>query len=172
MIGKKRSSFDPQVRPPSNFSSETVDQIVRLIRDAEEVEEKGLEDKVSQAQYLGAVSVEGRVVAAGAIKRKFDNHRKTVMKKSGYPALKNYSAEIGYMAVGCGHRGKGYGNRIFEALVRNYKGSLYATTRTDNEHMHRILRRHGFRCVGKAWPSIRPGKMICLWIGEPIRGCK
>ncbi|WCH31513.1 GNAT family N-acetyltransferase [Aeromonas salmonicida] len=66
----------------------------------------------------------------------------------------NYPYELGWLFVSTSARRKGYGRAAMEALMTSLSGkACYATTREDNNDMHRLLVRCGFSRCGQPYKS-------------------
>ena len=135
-----------------------------MVEEGGEVAARGLSDRMSEAHGLAYAAQGDHFIAVGAMKRPRETYRSDVARKSEYD-ISDYEAELGWIYVAPEARGIGLGSRISKALCDSYEGATFATTRTDNEDMHDILKKLGFRAVGKPYESAEhAGKKIQLWV--------
>lgn len=131
-----------------------------------EVAPNGLSERISEAHRLAYATVGDQFVGVGAVKRPRESYKRKVADLSGYD-VKGYTAELGWIYVRPEARGLGLGFRISEALCALHGGRIFATTRSDNDKMQRILSGVGFERKGTEYEaSEHIGKKIQLWVLE------
>jgi GNAT superfamily N-acetyltransferase len=119
---------------------------------------------MNEAHFLAYATQGDHFLAVGAVKRPRENYKSDVARKSEHD-ITDYAAELGWIYVTPEARGIGLGSRISKALCDSYEGAMFATTRTDNQDMHGIVKKLGFRAVGKPYESAEHvGKKIQLWV--------
>lgn len=169
------SSNEPKVvvKAPKALAAEDLDEFERLARKSGEVEAAGLKNRIKGAYLLGLVRLGGKIVAIGAIKNPSQTYRAGLQRKSNYSPLSRYKEELGYVFVEEEYRGKQLGNLVTRSLLAKCRRPVYATTKTDNVRMQKILKSFGFKKVGKSWPSgRRKSVQIMLWVrAYPLRSC-
>lgn len=164
-------SQDPSVvvmRQPSAASTGELSAFKKLVLATGEVSAETLSGLVSRALSLAFARVGGELVAVGAIKRPNLGYRARAFTNSGAlqdPAL--FEFELGWVYVHPSARGKGIASTLVATLVPSLNGSrAYATSRVNNEQMHAILKRFGFKATGTSYPSKLNEPEIQLFVRE------
>lgn len=112
---------------------------------AREVTPATLPTLYKNAEALAFARSGGVLVGVGALKHPFDSHRESVFRHARSnlsPA--SFAYELGWFHVIESFQGKHISSRMVQVLMPwAAGGSVYATSRVNNERMHHALIRHG-----------------------------
>jgi len=140
-------------------------EFARLVRQGFESADEGLHGRIRDAKWLAFYYAAGDTLAAvAALKAPNDRYRDDVFQKAeARVSPADYKLELGWVFVVPAHRG----NRIAESLcplllARVPTSCVFATTRTNNISMIRILLALGFARAGKPYP--RRSKDLILFL--------
>jgi len=154
------------IRPPKDWSKEEIDSFLESVRAGGEVM-RGLKARVERAELLAIQPAEGSLPAVAGLKRPDDSYREKVFEKSGSQEVAaTYLLELGWVFVPESLRRQSVAFKLTEWLV-SCAGSkkIFATTRTDNAPMKKILISTGFCKNGTPYASDQnPGSMLQLFI--------
>lgn len=150
---------------------ETVREVLDLIK-------SGNQTTVSESSIMRcALACEcwmvDELVGFAAIKTPDPIYVRNVFDQASVEGSQGFRFEFGYAIVREDVRGRysGIGRRMFQELVDSARFRtvpMYATTRTDNHPMQRILSSSGFEQAGSAFQSIiDPSKRVALWVRAP-----
>jgi GNAT superfamily N-acetyltransferase len=151
---------------PREASAEERAAFEQMVLEAGEVNPDTLPGLIDRALALAFVRLDGTLVAVGAIKRPYSEHRGHVFTwaKSKIDP-KQFEFELGWIYVKPAAQGKRIASRIVEKLMPVLNGALvYATSRVNNDRMHSSLKRFGFQPVGIPYPSKQNEPHIQLFI--------
>lgn len=130
-------------------------EFARLVCQGFDVAAEGLDGRIRDAKWLAFYYATGDTLGAvAAIKAPNERYRDDVFKKADAPVSpSDYKLELGWVFVVPAHRG----NRIAESLcqlllARVPTSCVFATTRTNNISMIRILLALGFARAGRPYP--------------------
>jgi len=94
------------------------------------------------------------IASTGAIKFDRPDYRKGVFNKAGVGDVNTSYLELGYVATSYNHSRKGYAKAICHSIIQNFPlNNIFATTRTDNMGMQKILTELGFTIRGHSYKS-------------------
>lgn len=144
----------PQViKSPTECTEEELDEFKGMVLKGEQVEEAKLEDRIKRARHLAFKYDQNQLVGIAALKRPSDKYKQDVFKKAGIPEqAKDYELEIGWAFTEKEHRGRGVSGNLIRGLLEiSEPHNIFATTRTNNKAMDRILLKHGFTQCGKPY---------------------
>lgn len=150
-------------REPKGFSASEIDQFVELIKCGDEVDSIVLRENLEKAKAIVcALDEHGQLLGLAALKHPQKSYRKRVSEKSGFDLDDEvYPFELGYIFVKKKARGKGISHQLVDsAMARSNGRSLFATVRTNNKGMLKVLKRSGFAEVGSAYPGQKPNDWI------------
>ncbi|MER9776594.1 GNAT family N-acetyltransferase [Mesorhizobium sp. M0220] len=154
-------------KPPNEFSDAELAAFVELVVSEGEVTRHGLLGRVKAARGL-VILYDGEIlVGTAAIKNPELGYRADVFAKSKSLADDTaYAVELGYVVVASSHRGRGLSWSLVDAALPFTNGSaVFATTRSNNAAMQRILPARGFTANGSPYPSAEhPGQEIRLFL--------
>ena len=158
--------YEIAIRPPHEVHESEIREFVAMVEAGGEVAQRGLQGRVEKAKTLVFLSVAGRLAGVGALKRPEATYRSEVWRKSGIDVpTENYPIELGWVVVLPGHRSKGYGTKISQAaLSAVHDTGIFATCRTDNSAMHRILEECGFKMGGQPYPARMARQTLQLFV--------
>jgi predicted GNAT family N-acyltransferase len=156
---------------PATASAKAVDAFVTLVSSASEVAKRGLSDRVAQARTLIMLYRHDGLIGTAAIKIPNGGYRKYVFTKAQVTLPKDNPLELGWIAVDEAHRGQRLARVLVAKAMETLGGApVYATTRTDNLAMLRILPNYGFAPVGRPYASQEhPGQKLALLVSWRAR---
>jgi GNAT superfamily N-acetyltransferase len=142
------------LKAPAQCAEEELDAFEALLRESGEVMERGLSIRIRAAACLGfSYTRHGELAAVAALKVPFQTYRDRVFRKAHArrPAVV-YGLELGWFFV----RPSARGHRLSEELARRLlepvpERAVFATTRTDNQAMRRVLESLGFVMTGQPY---------------------
>lgn len=160
-------------KPPSECSDVELDAFCALVCSEAQVNLATLSDNVGRAKRLCFAFEGDELAGVAAIKVALPSYRKHVKQKAeARIALENIPHEFGYVVVAPNHRGKKLSQSMAAALLESDPDSIYATSTTDNDRMHKTLERHGFVREGNPYKSTEhPEKQLALFIREVGSAC-
>jgi GNAT superfamily N-acetyltransferase len=142
------------LRKPLACTDDELREFARLVHQGFEPVRENLDGRIRDAKWLGFYYEEGDGLSAvAALKAPDEQYRCDVFKKAdatGSPA--DYKLELGWIFVVPTHRGNRIAGNLCEQLLAREPGfCVFATTRTDNTTMKRILLALGFARAGKPY---------------------
>lgn len=143
------------MKKPRECSAGELAEFRKLVLAGGEVTPDGLEGRIQRAAALAFVRSDHTLLGIAALKRPLGAYRESVSTKAGVklPAAA-FPYELGWVYVTPKARGRGVSRQLVEALVAaSGDAGLFATSRSDNEPMHRSLRHSGFEAIGKTYRS-------------------
>jgi GNAT superfamily N-acetyltransferase len=152
-----KSRVDPVIVKPELCSPAELAAFRTLVQQGDEVQRRGLLNRVKTARALVFLKLEGSVVGIAALKEPATTYRHGVFRKAGVPEpAKPCALELGWVYVLPNHRAKKYSLVLSEAALSHANGKpTFATTPLDNVAMQKTLEHLGFRRLGDSWPSYR-----------------
>jgi GNAT superfamily N-acetyltransferase len=142
---------------PSDCTPEALADFENLVIEAGTVDPEGLTQRIRDAfRLLFLRQSDGQLVGVGALKRPGLGYRSKVFAKARTTMSPDeYPIELGWVAVGKSHQGRGLSRRIIGQLITLAENeNLFATTRTDARAM-RFAADHEFKLAGRPYPSGR-----------------
>ena len=124
-----------------------------------------MDNRICAAKYLAFhYPNRDRLAAIAALKSPNDQYRQDVFNKAGCPeSCADYKVELGWVYVEPDYRGNRIAMKLCEQLLSRVTADcVFATTRTNNALMGRILLTFGFANVGA--PYIRRGEQLRLYL--------
>ena len=134
---------------------------IAIIKTGEAVDWRSAQRELPLAKVIALAWKDEEIVGVGAIKQERREYAADKAARSGVD-FPPETLELGYVAVAPAHRGHHISDCIVKALLRNYSGSLFATTYT--EPMKDALIRAGFSNNGHEWRGRK--HMLSLWQKE------
>ena len=161
--------YEIVTRSPDELSERELDDFIALVLQGDEVTPANLEERVRKAERLILLSAAGCLSGIGALKKPNASYRRRVVSRSGTSLpVSEYPFELGWIFVSPSHRGKGLAGRIVEAAVSVANGvGVFATSRSENTAIHKVLQRHGFFHTGKIYPSDHGSHELQLLVRAP-----
>jgi RimJ/RimL family protein N-acetyltransferase len=157
MTANQASTGQPDIvlKRPDECSQEDLHRFHDLVVTAGEVKTEGLLARLGRAEALVFLESGNETIGVGALKRQHKNYiaRKFETAEAKHDAG-HFDLELGWVVIDKAHREKGYSRRIVEALLTHARGrTIYATSASTNEPMHKTLINFKFERDGIAWPS-------------------
>jgi len=156
-------------RTPSTFSESEIQDFIALVRAGGEVGSTVLEKNVRNAESLVLATLGPCLVGVAALKNPQSTYRNSIHAKAGESVdAENFPFELGYVFVLPSARRLGIGQGLCSAALRaaGNKG-VFATARTNNDGMQRLLPLLGFVKLGKPYASARKDYQLQLFIRYP-----
>jgi len=165
--------YEVDVRSPTDAPAQLRQAFMLLVRKGGEVRENTLAALVTDALALGFVHADGILAAVGGIKRPSIDYRAKVFAKASLADPGRFPYELGWVFVEERHRGMGVATALVSELGQRLGDRrAYATSRVDNENMHRSLARAGFKPAGAPYPSTRKGETLQVFLRETADGAQ
>jgi ribosomal protein S18 acetylase RimI-like enzyme len=155
------------IKSVANLSTEAMRRIEALVTLGDEVENEDLDQRLARCQKIAIAKVGDELTCTAALKAARPWKNASVSKMSGF-TLSDDAVEFGYVVTHPEFRQQGMARDLCAKILETIKGNLYATVRSDNDSMRRILESNGFVKAGHAWASRQPDKSLNLWIRESI----
>jgi GNAT superfamily N-acetyltransferase len=158
-----------EIKLRSKATDDELDRFSELVTTGGEVA-AGLRKRVKTAFALGFLRYEGKIVGTAALKNPDPDYRKRVFEKAQSKQLvASYPYELGWVFLDHAHRRKGrMMPLIVEMMNQAKKLGVFATTRTSNDQMLKILARLGFVRDGATYPSTQnTGDELALLLRAP-----
>lgn len=151
---------------PTIFTADQQQEFIDLVRLGGEVSEQTLRTNVPRARFLILLRDGATLLGVAALKLPQNSYRKKFSGRAGVAVAEaNYPYELGYVFVAEAARGNGHAGRLVNACIKaESDAGIFATTREDNEAMHRVLDRFGFAKAGKAYRGGNSGEEIRLFL--------
>lgn len=133
---------------------------------------RDLDRRIAAARRLAFHhAAEGALAGVAALKTPGADRRDAIFRKAAAlvePA--GYRLDLGWVFVQPAYRGQRIGTGLCRQLMASVPGAgVFATTRTDNRAMQRVLEAQGFRRAGRPYP--RRDEELALYLrfpGEPV----
>lgn len=159
MIGR------PTLREPRACPDAELEAFARLVREAFGPAPDGRAARIRRAHTLAFWYASPDVpVAVAALKAPPPKYRRDLFRTTGAALDADaYALELGWIYVEPAQRGHGIGAELCRALLDRVPGAaVFATTRSTNAPMQRILEALGFAPVGR--PCRRRGEQLRLYV--------
>ncbi|GLR63567.1 GNAT family N-acetyltransferase [Marinospirillum insulare] len=157
-------NLETTIKKPADCNQEELADFERLINEGGEVTAVGLRGRILQAEKLVLINQAGKCVAIGAIKNPNPGYKVGVFNKAGVAASQQYKFELGWLYVPEEERGKGNGRELMRVITESLIGQKsYATTRENNQVMHKLFEAFGYTKAGKSYPSQNGDYLLALY---------
>lgn len=155
-------------RPPSQCTSDELDEFAELVRAGGEVAPEGLIERIRQAHSLTFLRNEHDLVGIAALKHPNANYRARVFKQAQIELKPDeYPLELGWVYVSPAGRGGRLSHRLVQAaVIIASKSRIFATSRVDNHAMHKSLLAASFARQGKEYLSTRGSHTLTVFTHE------
>lgn len=168
-LDEQRTSYEVDVRAPADAPALLRQQFMALVLRGGEVRKDTLPGLVDNALVIGFVWVKQTLAAAGATKRPHVGYRAGVFDKAALADPERYPYELGWIFVDERFRSMGMARALTAKLVHGLEDSpVYATSRVDNEGMHKALVGAGFHQAGQPYAGRRRGERLQVFL-KPAR---
>lgn len=156
------------VKKPSKCSSAELQDFAALVLAGGEVMAVGLDARIKKAEALIFLSQDNCLKGIAAVKNPAQNYKGDVFQKAQATVQANeFLFELGWIFVLPSSRGAGFSHKLVQAALGATGGrGIFATSRSDNAPMHKVLNAHGFSLHGKAYASSRGNQSLVLFIGN------
>lgn len=153
------------LKVPDDCSDRELERFEGLVRQGGEVQPRGLSGRIRQAAALTFAFHEDRLVAVAALKKPTNGYRVGVFQKAGVAPPESGALELGWVFVLPDCRGRGLAGRVVaDTLVASEGAGVFATTRSDNHTMRKVLEGQNFVGIGQAYQSVRGGYDLSLFV--------
>ena len=154
--------YEVKTPAPKDLSAADLAACVEVIKTGEAVDWESARRELPLATALAIVWKGREIVGVGAIKRERRKYATDVATNSGV-TFPPETLELGYVAVSPDERGHDLSHCIVRALLKQYRGRLFATTY--NDRMKSTLTQAAFEKKGKEWKGRK--YMLSFWDREP-----
>ncbi len=143
------------VKGPRECSDREREEFLKLVVQGGEVATKGLPNRIMTAEALGFLRVDDRLVGIAAVKNPSDKYRNKISDHSGFSLPEQtFLYELGWIFIAPAARGNKYSFHLAKDVITTVAGAgIFATSRSDNVAMHRVLDELGFQASGTAYKS-------------------
>jgi GNAT superfamily N-acetyltransferase len=154
------------IQRPGACSPDQIDAFVELVSQGEQVRVTGLRERIVVAHWLGFHCEGDELAAVAAIKRPTENYRDKIFRKAAVDVQGGAPiAELGWVVTDAKFRGKGIMSELLHRLLDKADPcNLFATSRTDNSAMQRLLETVGFQETGGTFSGINGDHLLQLWV--------
>jgi hypothetical protein len=146
---------------PKDVSTKEFAACVGILKKGDAVDAESARDELPRATALAIVWKDKQIVGIGAIKGERCEYAAGIATKSGVK-FPPETLELGYVAVLPDHRGHHLSHCIVKALLKQYRGRLFATTY--DTIMKNTLTTYRFENKGKEWKGRK--HLLSFWDRE------
>ena len=134
------------IKKPSKCSVAELLDFAALVLAGGEVTPVGLDERVRKAENLVFLMQDGCLKGIAALKNPASTYRSGVFHKAQASVqAKEYPFELGWVFVIPSSRRRGLSHKLVQAALSITGGQgVFATSRSDNVPMHKVLTAHGF----------------------------
>jgi hypothetical protein len=138
------------VDTPRSLTQAQIAEIYNLVAQGGQVNLQTLHTRLLEAELIGFIKSEGRIVATASLKRPRDTAGDNAFVKSGSPlSYADFPLELGYAIIAPEYRGLHLAGPLCQTLCDQCPSrNLFATTRKDNLVAQKILLNHRFFLSG------------------------
>mgnify|MGYP000029125630 FL=1 len=154
------------VKEPNQCSEIEIEKFIQLVVEGGEVSTVGLRNRIKKAKNLIFIEQDSQCVAIGAVKVPNLEYKNKVFMKAGVTQFTKFMHELGWIYVTEAARGKGHGRNLVFSALRCIPGACFATTREDNESMHKLFNEFKFSKAGKPYKSQSGDHQLVLYTKE------
>lgn len=156
------------VKKPSECSPAELQDFVSLVLAGGEVTAAGLPERVHNAQHLVFLTEANCLKGIAAVKNPALHYRRRVFQKA-HTSVNDieFPFELGWVFVLPSSRGAGFSHMLLKAALSTVSGGgIFATSRSDNTRIHKVLKANGFSCLGTAYASARGNHQLTLFVSN------
>ena len=156
---------------PSQFSKDEKQLFIDLVCSGGEVAKHTLRRNVPLAECLVFLRSANELCGVAALKIPIPSYRQTLRSKAGVTVDEAaFPYELGYIFVPEQARGKGFSSELAGAAAdASGDRGIFATSRLDNEPMHRTLAKHGFEKAGQPYQGKDAAERIQLFLRQALK---
>lgn len=153
------------IKKPGECTAEELQGFVAFVLAGGEVMTAELNERVRKAEFLVFLSQDGCLKGIAAVKKPAPGHRIRVFQKAHASRQDTaFPFELGWVFVLPSSRGAGFSHKLVNASLSTISGQgIFATSRTDNRAMHRVLKAHGLFSVGQPFTSSQGDHQLILF---------
>jgi GNAT superfamily N-acetyltransferase len=150
--------------PGADIDSKDLQQLKNLVLQGSEVDSSQLENNLVSAPLIVWACQDQQPVGVVVLKKPLRSYRDSVFAKAGVGQQASvYDLELGYVYVLPQYRTKGVSVKLLAMMNRKAQGAVYATARTANTVINKMLAFAGFQTLGHSWSSARGDYKLQLW---------
>lgn len=160
-------------KAPAAFSDIEIADFVALVLAGGEVTPRGLEGRVRSAERIAFLRGNGCLLGVAGLKHPSQSHRSKVAAVSGEPLPSTeFPFELGWIFILPSARGRRLSLPLCRSLIdAAVTQGVFATSRTDNDGMHKTLSKLGFLPAGAAYPSPRGNHQLQAFLRHATQPC-
>lgn len=158
------------IKKPSECSTAELQDFVAFVLAGGEVTAVGLDVRVKEAEALVFLVQDGCLKGIAAVKNPDQNYKNKVFRKARASVQANeFPFELGWVFVLPSSRGVGFSHKLVKAAIDVTSGrGVFATSRSDNVPMQKVLKAHGLSCHGKEYVSSRGNHKLILFVSNAV----
>jgi hypothetical protein len=160
----------PVSKRPIDCTGFEIADFVSFVLAGGEVIKHGLENRVRSAAWLTFLRDASCLVGIAALKAPNTTYRNRVASSAGTDlSCSTYPFELGWVFILPSARSNGYSQLVAKSALEGAEGNgVFATSRADNDHMHRTLFKIGFSITGSSYLSRHGGYDLKLFIRKSL----
>lgn len=140
---------------PAAMSQKDIYEFASLVSLGGEVNVASLLPLIAEAKIIAFAKESGKIIATSALKVPNQSYRLRIFS---YPQCGNFStqkylSELGWLFTTPEFRGQGIAAHLIKTILQKVYEPIYATSRSDNASMHKLLQSNGFEKQGTPYPS-------------------
>ncbi len=138
------------IKKPSECSPQELADFKALALLDRETFEKGLDEKITGAEWLGLHYERDKLVAVAGLQRPVEGYKKGVFKKAGAESsAEDFAFEFCWAYTRDDYRGRGFCSELLQGILEQAGNSnMFAIVRSNNKRMADILQKQGFVLEG------------------------
>ncbi|MBM3114254.1 hypothetical protein [Jeongeupia naejangsanensis] len=159
------------IKKPSDCSDAELQNFATLVLAGGEVVAAGLDMLIKKDEALVFLLQHNCLKGVAAIKKPGRNYRNKIFQKAMTSTIANeFQFELGWVFVHPSSRGAGFSHVLVKAALGAAGGRhTFATSRSDNAPMHKVLSAHGLLRRGQEYVSDRGNQNLVLFVSNVIR---
>jgi GNAT superfamily N-acetyltransferase len=160
------SGYEVVIKKPNDCSNVELQDFGAFVLASGEVSAVGLSRRIEQAEALAFLLQGNCLKGIAALKRPAQSYKVRVFESAEATAnAGGFPYEMGWVFVLPSSRGSGFSHRLVHAAIAAaVPEAVFATSRTDNTPMHRVLAAHGFSRHGQPFASRRGNQNLVLFV--------
>jgi len=156
------------IKKTSDCSEAELQDFAALVLAGGEVTAVGLDARIKKAEALVFLLQNDCLKGIAAVKNPEQNYKRGVFQKAKASVQANeFPFELGWVFVLPSSRGAGFSRKLVQAALGETGGrAIFATSRSDNTPMHKVLNAHGLSKNGEEYASIRGNQNLVLFVSN------
>lgn len=153
-------------KKPHECSDAEIEDFAAFVRAGGEVVSEGFEGRLKLAESLLFLVQDDCLKGIAAVKNPSKSYKERIFTKAKATVQANiFPFELGWVYVLPSSRGSGFSHTLVETALCVANGqAIFATSRTDNIAMQKVLTAHGFSCHGETYNSSRGKHQLNLFV--------